>query len=225
MEKYRQYYFWENVLKNNEEAWKNSFRNMPLTHNSKFVNTVVVDCNNGVMEDNWVYYPSADALLGFIHHVFLPTAFALILFTESGEFVTPMATAKELLDSVEGMNEDKNRVLIDIMRKQEAELESIWYADADEIWDRLCKFSLEFNQIWSKGMDVFFYYNIFNTPMEVGEYLVKEYEKDQMLDYFEDESGMSKEEWLNTCRGVYENDFLRVKFLDILNNRTKDIIK
>jgi hypothetical protein len=46
-----------------------------------------------------------------------------------------------------------------------------------------------------------------------------------MLDYFEDESGLSKEEWISTCSSVYENDFSRMKFLDILNNRTKDIIE
>jgi hypothetical protein len=57
--------------------------------------------------------------------------------------------------------------------------------------------------------------------MEIGEYLIEEYDKDDMLDYFEDESGMSKEEWMDTCNGVYENDFLRLKFIDILNNRAK----
>ena len=225
MEKYKQYYFWENVLKNNEEVWKNSFRNLPLEHNSRFINTVVVDCNNGVVEDNWAYYPRVEALLGFIHHVFLPTAFALILFSESGEFVTPTATVKDILDIVEEVDDGKNSDHIEVMRKQDAELENIWNTDKEEIWTKLYNFSQEFNQIWGKSMDVFFYFNIFKTPVEVGEYLINEYEKDQMLDYFEEESGLTKEEWISTCRGVYENDFLRLKFIDILNNRTKDIIE
>ncbi|MDF2892977.1 MAG: hypothetical protein K0R80_3344, partial [Clostridia bacterium] len=38
---------------------------------------------------------------------------------------------------------------------------------------------------------------------------------------FEEESGLTKEEWFNTCNKVYENDFLRLKFMDILNNRAK----
>ncbi|MDF2593003.1 MAG: hypothetical protein K0S75_2469 [Clostridia bacterium] len=221
MEKYRQYYFWESILKNNEEVWKNSFRNLPLNYNSKFINTVIVDCNNGVMEDNWVYYPNVEALLGFIHHVFLPTAFALILFPEPGEFITPMATAKELLDSAEEMAEEKNRDTIAIMRDHDAELHSIWDMDEEEMWRSLHHFSQRFNEIWGKSNDVFFYFTIFNTPMEIGEYLIEEYDKDDMLDYFEDESGMSKEEWMDTCNGVYENDFLRLKFIDILNNRAK----
>jgi hypothetical protein len=224
MEKYKHYYFWENILKNNEEVWKNSFRNMPLTQDSKFINTVIVDCNNSVMEDNWVYYPNVEALLGFIHHVFLPTAFALILFSEQGEFITPMATAKELLDLAKEMDEVKNRDLIEVMEKQDAELKSIWTMDKKEIWMSLQNFTQRFNEIWGKTMDVFFYYNIFNTPTEIGKYLINEYEKDQMLDYFEDESGLTKEEWLSTCNAVYDNDFLRMKFIDILNNRTKDII-
>jgi hypothetical protein len=222
MKKYKQYFFWENALTNNEEVWKNSFRNMPLTHDSRFINTVIVDCNNSIMEDNWVYYPSAEALLGFIHHVFLPTAFALILFSESGEFITPMATVKELLDLAEEVNEDKNRASVALMRKQDAELESIWSMEAEEMWAKLYDFSQGFNQEWGKNTDVFFYFNIFKTPTEIGEYLVAEYEKDQMLDYFEEESELTKEEWFSTCEGVYENDFLRLKFIDILNNRTKD---
>jgi hypothetical protein len=221
MKKYKQYFFWENVLTNNEEVWKNSFRNMPLTHESRFINTVIVDCNNSIMEDNWVYYPNAEALLGFIHHVFLPTAFALILFSESGEFITPMATVKDLLDLAEEVNEDKNRASVALMRKQDEELENIWNMDEEEMWSRLYHFSQEFNQEWGRNTDVFFYFNIFNTPTEIGEYLVAEYEKDEMLDYFEEESGLTKEEWFNTCNGVYENDFLKLKFIDILNNRAK----
>jgi hypothetical protein len=221
MKKYKQYFFWENVLTNNEEVWKNSFRNMPLTHESRFINTVIVDCNNSIMEDNWVYYPSAEALLGFIHHVFLPTAFALILFSESGEFITPMATVKDLLDLAEEVNEDKNRARVALMRKQDEELENIWKMDEEEMWAMLYNFSQEFNQEWGKNTDIFFYFNIFKTPIDVGEYLVAEYEKDEMLDYFEEESGLTKEEWFNTCNKVYENDFLRLKFMDILNNRAK----
>jgi hypothetical protein len=222
MKKYKQYLFWENVLTNNEQVWKNSFRNMPLTHDSRFINTVIVDCNNSIMEDNWVYYPNAEALLGFIHHVFLPTAFTLILFSESGEFITPMATVNELLDMAEEVNEDKNRASVALMRKQDEELESIWSMEAEDMWTKLYDFSQEFNQEWGKNTDVFFYFSIFKTPIEIGEYLVAEYEKDQMLDYFEEESGLTKEEWFSTCEGVYENDFLRLKFIDILNNRTKD---
>jgi hypothetical protein len=225
MEKYKQYYFWESILKNNEEVWKNSFRNLPLNHYSKFINTVIVDCNNSIMEDNWAYYPNVDALLGFIHHVFLPTAFTLILFPEPGEFITPMATVKELLDSADEMSEDKNRDVILAMREHDAELDSIWDLDEEEMWRSLHHFSQRFNDIWGKSADLFFYFNIFNTPMEIGEYLLEEYEKDQMLDYFEDESGLTAEEWIDMCNGVYENDFLRLKFLDILNNRTKDIIE
>ncbi|MDF2530498.1 MAG: hypothetical protein K0Q65_79 [Clostridia bacterium] len=221
MKKYKQYFFWENVLTNNEEVWKNSFRNMPLTHESRFINTVIVDCNNSIMEDNWVYYPNTEALLGFIHHVFLPTAFALILFSESGEFITPMATVKDLLDLAEEINEDKNRDRVALMRKQDEELESIWNMEEEEMWSQLYDFSQAFNQEWGKNTDVFFYFNIFKTPTEIGEYLVAEYEKDEMLDYFEEESGLTKEEWFNTCNGVYENDFLKLKFIDILNNRAK----
>jgi len=224
MEKFKQYYFWENLLKNNEEVWKNSFRNMQLSRESKFINTVVVDCNNSVMQDNWVYYPNEEALLGFIHHVFLPTAFALVLFPESGEFVTPMATVKELLDSAEELTEGENTDLIQVMRRHDSELEAIWSMDKEDIWNGLQDFAQEFNAAWGKTMDVFFYFNIFATPMEIGEYLITEYEKDDMLDYFEDESGLTKEAWINLCNSVYENDIARVKFMDILNNRTKDII-
>lgn len=224
MEKYKQYYFWENVLKNNEEVWKNSFRNMPLSRSSRFINTVVVDCNKGVVEDNWAYYPNIEALLGFVHHVFLPTVFALILFAESEEFVTPMADVKELLEHTEEVSDDVMRELIPIMRKQNEELENIWNLDEEEMWRELINFSQEFYEIWGKGLDVFFYFNIFKTPMEVGDYLIEEYEKDKMLDYFEDESGMSREEWVSTCTGVYESDFLRKKFIDVLNNRAKDIL-
>lgn len=225
MEKYKHYYFWESILKNNEEVWKNSFRNMPLSRSSKFINTVIVDCNNNVMEDNWVYYPNAEALLGFVHHVFLPTAFALVLFSEEGEFVTPMATAKDLLDSAEEIGEEKNRGLLPIMRKHDAELAAMWDLEEEELWRALRSFAEGFNEIWGRNTEVFFYFNIFNTPMELGEHLVEEYEKDQMLDYFEEESGLTKEEWMDMCNVVYENDFSRMKFLDILNNRAKDIIE
>jgi hypothetical protein len=157
--------------------------------------------------------------------VFLPTAFALILFPEPGEFITPMATVKELLDSADEIDDDKNLDLIAAMRNHDAELHSIWDLDEDEIWRSLHHFSQRFNEIWGKSTDLFFYFNIFSTPMEIGEYLIEEYEKEEMLDYFEDESGMTKEEWMDTCEGVYENDFMRLKFMDILNNRVEDILE
>jgi len=40
----------------------------------------------------------------------------------------------------------------------------------------------------------------------------------------EDQLGVSKEEWLNICGQVYDNDFMNRKFTEILNNKINDMM-
>lgn len=56
--------------------------------------------------------------------------------------------------------------------------------------------------------------------------MINSYENSEETDIsvLEDQLGVTKEEWLNICSTVYENYFMKRKFIEILNNRINDTL-
>lgn len=221
-EKYRHFYFWENLIKNDEKIFEGLFRNQTITEQSVFLNTVIVNCNTNILYDNWICFPEVEAALGFIQNVFMTSAFDTYLSPTEDSINIINETVEELLETVDYESSELKRMSIEEIKTFIEEIDVIW--DGDNIYDKLKCFSYKFNDRWGKVDSIFFYFNIFDSASEVGDYVIKGYEEENMLDYFKEETGLTKEQWQDIYQNVYQNAFIKKRFMDILNNRICNLI-
>lgn len=94
----------------------------------------------------------------------------------------------------------------------------------EECFEKLAELSETFNNHYNIENDIFGYFNVFRTPVDVGDYLVKGYEESDMVDLLEERLGLSVETWKEVCNSVYKDEFMKRRFTSILNNRSEDMI-
>lgn len=219
--RYDNNYYWENIAKKGK--CDNPFAADPMTEESVFFHGVITNCH-GDSYERWLHLPNIHALLGFLNYVFVPMAFYAFLSKERELLI--QANLDEMLDIMTDSEKCSEKDLIPEMREFSTQIRDLWNCGGEKCFDELKKFLTGYNERWSKHLELFSYFNIFKAPYELGKYLVDAYEKSEMVDIsmLEDQLGVSKREWLNICNTVYENDFMKRKFIEILNNRIKDTL-
>lgn len=112
------------------------------------------------------------------------------------------------------------------MREFSRRFNYLWKYDSEKFYDELKKYLAEYNERWNRGYELFSYFKIFKSPIELGQYMVDTYENSEEADIsmLENQLEVPKEEWLSICSTVHENDFMKRQFTEILNNRIKDML-
>lgn len=213
---YNQYWYWENMVLSEKPLWSNSFKNLNLTRDSVFVYSLIMCKERGILKNNWAYYPNLESLVGFIEHVFMPTAFFTWLDDEY-EFKVPVATSAEVLD-VMSMGYENNKE-IDSMWKDIESIHKVWMADSSCCLDKLRKFSNSFNERWKINDEKLLYFRIFENSREIADFVFLGENEDVFEEVIEEDIGMTKKQWYEICENVYDNKFLSKRFVDILNNK------
>ena len=114
---------------------------------------------------------------------------------------------------------------MEIAKKENERLNSLWKLSEEEILQELKKFQKEISEVWRCELSYFTYFEIYENPIEIFETNIKDYEEAGVLEQLEEALGMSKDDWLDTCRKTYESEFMKRKFIDILNNRLGRLVK
>ena len=219
--KYDSDYYWENIVKKDKSD--NPFANEPITEESVFFHGVIINCH-GDSYERWLHLPNIEALLGFLNYVFVTMAFCAFLSKEKGLLI--QGDLDEMLDIMNDSEKCSQKDLISEMREFGSQIRELWNCDGEKCFDELKKFLVGYNERWNKGLELFSYFDVFKSPFELGKYMVDSYENSEETDIsmLEDQLGVTKAEWLDICNTVYENDFMKRKFTEILNNRIKDML-
>lgn len=215
--KYDSYHFWENLIQKEASMWMNGFQNKPLTPDSIFIYTVLMDHQKGYLKSRWAYYPDVYSLLGFLQYVFLPTAFFSWLDREVEGFNVPLATGEQVLRVMAELEPDLNSALLEIMATQLERIKGLWEFSPLECLQRLQSFSADFNHCWQESAGKLVYFKIFESPEEIGEYVLRGGELDTPLEVMEEEINLTKAQWEAVYQNVLSDPFMRKKFIDILN--------
>lgn len=223
-QKYREFYYWENLIRKNVNLTEGYFRGIPLCRESIFVNTVIVNCDTSVLYDWWLCFPDVASALGFIQNIFITSAFNSYLSPEEDFVAIINGTTEELLEAAESGTNCTRKELIPEMRRFMEVIDNIWKEDDENVFEKLKEYSLEFSNRWGEISNVFSYFSIFKSPEEIGRYVLEGYEAENIVDYFTEETGLTKEQWEDVYQNVYENEFMKKKFMDILNNKICNLL-
>ncbi|MBC2399356.1 ribosomal protein S8 [Clostridium tetanomorphum] len=217
--KYNNYYYWENLIITGQNIWDSHFMNLPLNEKSIFINTSIIDYQQNIFENNWCCYPNILATLGFLQYVYLPTAFFNILNCKADELFVPICSSEEFISELNKtdkyityMNPSQN------FDKYILELNTYWTLNENACIDKLKNFCKKFNNAWNK-QDTILSINIFLKPQEIAEYIMNDKNDTVFLEVIEEEIGLTKDELFHLCNNLYNNEFMKKNFVELLNNK------
>ena len=99
-----------------------------------------------------------------------------------------------------------------------------WSLPKDKLIRALQRFSRDFNRTWYGDNREFLYLKIFNTPKDLGEFVVNSSYMTTTEREFKDRIGISIPEWNNICERANKNKRDGEKFRDILLKSLTEII-
>lgn len=213
---YKEYYFWENKIIKESPLWKGHFNNIHITTNSKFIYTGILDTNKNILKHGWAVYPNIYTLLGFIQHVFLPTAFFTWFDNSYSDFSIPLSSFTIVVNEVKKYIDSKESSIIE-MENDYKFLDSLWNFDKESITLKLNKFCKEFNAKWDDDPNKKLFIKVFNHSSDIFNFI-----KDSLLwefeEFIEEEISMSLETLKFTCENSINSPLLNKNFINILNN-------
>jgi hypothetical protein len=102
------------------------------------------------------------------------------------------------------------------------ELNDLWDDDNHTCLEKLKNWTIGFNEDWEETRGVSWSFQVFASPKEVAHFIIETYEEDLGIESLEDDIGLSKSEFIQLASDdIYQNDFMKRKFTDILTNRLK----
>lgn len=215
---YNNSFYWQNRLDKNNLT-------KPITKGSVFCYEAFIDCS-GECIVRWSCFPNAKAMLGYIQHITMSTIyFSHLVSRAEGLFITPGRSTYKLLEYLgKSTNNTVDEEKLEIAKKENEYLDTLWKLRDEEIIEKLKRFQKETSGVWRCELSYFTYFEIYENPLEIVETIIKDYEKAGVLEELEEALGMSKADWLDICGKVYESEFMKRKFVDILNNRLGGLV-
>lgn len=217
-------YFWRNFMEKSKYSWERVLDER-MTERSVFGHFVIVNCYGGEFLNNWISFPNSKALLGFLKYVFLPTAYVEWFDREDSDgFISIEADPAAWIDLLKASKKERYHKEIPVMEKELFKIESLWPLEEADCMAELKKFAEQFTEQWTKSHDVFFQLQVFQSPEEVGQYLIDVYEEDQLTERIKEQLNVSKEELKEMTAQMHGNEFMKRKFMDLLNNCVVDLV-
>lgn len=214
---YKNQYYWEHKILNNANLWEGYFENESITQNSKIIYTGILDYEKKIFHYGFAAYPSMYKLLGFLQHVFLPTAFFTWFDRKSGDFYIPLASYPEVVSKVIDYTSDINLNSVNSMNNSYYFLNNLWLFDESLLNIALKSFCETFNTEWDNDYDQRLFLKVFDTPSDIFDFIKNSIGWSDYNDFVEEEISMSLNNLKFTCDNVLVEPLLNRKFIDILN--------
>ena len=215
--------YWRTKISQNEKFWSGLLENQAITQDSVIITPVILNSNSDQAESAWAVYPNPQSVLGFFKYIYLPTACIGLIKKDIDYQYYFQENLQEVLNEYRGQYPNKLN-LINKMESFYFELNDLWNDDNHTCLEKLKNWTIGFNEDWEETRGVSFSFQVFASPKEAAHFIVATYEEDLGIESLEDDIGLSKSEFLELASDdIYQKDFMKRKFTDILTNRLKVI--
>lgn len=215
--------YWQHKLETKKLSFDNLFPEVPLKNNSKILHLELGNCYGETIK-SWAAFPDDYAVLGFLRHVFFPSAFLTwLLRKEMKEFIIPDTPTLDMLDFLSKADHCQYKSDIPEMIEQINQLDKMWTLDSASLSAELIIMSGEVSERWNNSREFMLDYKYYLSPYIAGKAITNFYTEGEEFDLsdFEKEFGITTEQWIRSVSNVEGNAFMQSKFIDILNNRFK----
>lgn len=214
---YKDYFFWENKILKGSNFFEGYFENGSITEDSKIVYTGIIDYEKGILHYAFVVYPSTYKLLGFLQHVFLPTAFFTWFDRKSDGFYIPLSSYLNVVDEVIDYTDNIDLKLVNSMNNSYSFLNNLWSFDEQAISIGLESFCKKFNAEWDNDHNQKLFLKVFDTSSDVFDFIKNSIGWSDDDEYIEEEISMSLKTLKFTCDNAIIEPLLNKNFINILN--------
>jgi hypothetical protein len=220
---YDSFDYWEELINENKTIRGHMFMDKLPNEKSIYIHSLVFCKNNG-LNNTWSYFPNEKMLLGYIQYSFLQEAFYKWIYGKERMVISipNIPVEKIILDGEKNKKISKEEA--DNMRRHVKMVKDCWSLPKDKLIRALQRFSRDFNRTWYGDNREFLYLKIFNTPKDLGEFVVNSSYMTTTEREFKDRIGISIPEWNNICERANKNKRDGEKFRDILLKSLTEII-
>lgn len=212
IEKYYKKNYWSKLLEKEEVL--EPFPNCPITKNTFFINLVYVNTNNNDIIDEWLMFPNNDALIGYLEYIWFPITFVSIT-NITNEIIIPEVTdTASIINILKDSKNIANKEYITYMENVDELLNNVIYSNN---YSNLLELEEYFKKSFSKELDKFSYFKVFNSPLELGKFIFKEVDPENINIELKKVNGKSYDEWINICENVEHSLDNGKEFITLIN--------
>lgn len=221
--KYNSFQYWQNKISENKTIRGQMFMEQLPTEKSLYIHTLIFSRGNG-LKNIWSYLPDEMALLGYIQYSFLQEAFYIwINGKESSLAYIPLKPVEEIIND----GERKNKITAEEAKKMKNQLNIInkmWKLPRNKILVEIKKFVREFNKTWYGDSTEFLYLKVFNTPEELGEFVINSSYMSNSVEQFEKMTSKTIDDWRCICSYADKEEVSGEAFRKILLKYLTEVI-
>lgn len=220
---YDSFDYWEELINENKTIRGHMFMDKLPNEKSIYIHTLVFCKNNG-LSNIWGYFPNEKMLLGYIQYSFLQEAFYKWIYGKERMVINVPNIPVDRIISDGEKNKKISREEADNMRRHVKMIKECWILSKDKLIRALQRFARDFNRTWYGDNKEFLYLKIFNTPKDLGEFVVNSSYMTTNDSEFKERTGISISEWKNICEKADKNKSDGERFKDILLKSLTEII-
>lgn len=220
---YDSFDYWEELINENKTIRGHMFMDKLPNEKSIYIHTLVFCKNNG-LSNIWAYFPNEKMLLGYIQYSFLQEAFYKWIYGKERMVINVPNIPVDRIISDGEKNKKISREEADNMRRHVKMIKECWVLSKDKLIRALQRFARDFNRTWYGDNKEFLYLKIFNTPKDLGEFVVNSSYMTTNDSEFKERTGISISEWKNICEKADKSKSDGERFKDILLKSLTEII-
>lgn len=217
--KYHNSYYWENLIRSRKLA--ETFNQEQITDTSVFFHGIIYNSfgRRKLIEDV-IHFASLDALTGYLHYVFLPTAFMSFTNQEKGIIVPLGLSLPELIEYVSGNDFVRYHNYLKPMYDLLEVSEQAGKAAGGEQETLLRRMESLFNFSFQLDRDAYAMMHVYHSTQELGQYFSNLYQiegtKQLGAELFYHKTGLRKAQWEELYETAAENIFTSRRFMNCI---------
>ncbi len=216
------FYFWEKKIRDADNILLGNVEGTKLTRESVIIYIGIMDRQKVLLRSGWSSHSDGNAALGFLQHVFLPTAFYTWVDRQSDDFyfsLLPFHALKHEMIAYfdeQGTSFDEQDVLK--MEEEYQRLNCIWSQNDHEQRRALQSFCEQFNITWDQDPERKLFVKVFCHCNEIVDFILENIENES-IDVIEEQIDMSIEQLYFMCNNAYDEPMINKNMVELLNNK------
>lgn len=222
-QKYNSFDYWKNLISENRTIRGHMLMNKVPTDKSLYIHSLIFCKENG-LNNIWSYFPSIQALIGYIQYSFLPEAFYIWINSRDGLVTSvPIKPVEEIIRDGE-KRKKITKEESDQMKKHLNMISKCWELPKNRLIPELKKFIRDFNRTWYGDSREFLYLKIFEKPEELGKFVIESNYMSSSEEDFKKKTDEDIYTWLEICKKATTNKIAGETFRKILQKNLTEVI-
>lgn len=203
-----------------DEIMIGNMENKNITLNSIFVYISFLDLEKNIFKSGWSLHKDIETMIGYLRHVFFPTAFYSWIDRESEGFFIPLSPFEVVKTEVMKLKKENNKDsdVVNTFEELINGLDGLDTSNRQNAISKLKNICIEFNEKFDNLSDRKMYIRIFGHSTEIIDFILGDGD-DYFIEVIEEDINMSINKFKQLCVKVYDEPLINRTFINHLNQK------